>query len=90
MGGITLSPEQIRSAPPEVRRWREEELAAIEDLPSRGRVVAVNLDEARAVLASILGMLPVVSVFFELGRKAEGGLRDSRSSPWLRSSPTPS
>jgi len=75
--GITLSPEQIRSAPPEVRRWLEEELAAslglrvhgIENLQSSGRVVAVSLDEARAILASIRGMLPVVNVFFELGRR---------------------
>ncbi len=80
MVGITLSPEQIRSAPPEVRRWLEEEIAAslglrvhgIENLPSSGRVVAVSLDEARAILASIRGMLPVVNVFFELGRKGEG------------------
>jgi hypothetical protein len=80
MVGVTLSPEQIRSAPPEVRRWLEEELAAslglrvhgVEDVPSSGRVVAASLEEARAILASIRGMLPVVNVFFELGRKGEG------------------
>ena len=79
MIGIALSPEQIRSAPQEVRRWLEEELVAslglrvpgVEDLPSSGEVVAVNLDEARAILASIRGMLPVVNVFFELRRKGE-------------------
>jgi hypothetical protein len=77
--GITLTPEQIRSAPPEVRRWLEEEIATslglrvhgVEDLPSSGRVVAVSLDEARPILASIRGTLPVVNVFFELGRKGE-------------------
>ena len=32
----------------------------------------MSLDEAKAILASIRGMLPVVNVFFELGRKGEG------------------
>ena len=32
----------------------------------------MSLDEARAILASIRGMLPVVNVFSELGRKGEG------------------
>ncbi len=80
MVGITLTPEQIRSVPPEVRRWLEEEIAAslglrvhgVEDLPSRGQVVGLSLDEARAILAPIQGMLPLVTAFFELGRKGEG------------------
>ena len=27
MVGITLTPEQVRTAPPDVRRWLEQELA---------------------------------------------------------------
>jgi hypothetical protein len=28
MVGVTLSPEQMRNAPPEVRRWLEQEILA--------------------------------------------------------------
>ncbi|MCA7119699.1 MAG: hypothetical protein LGL72_09885 [Acidibrevibacterium sp.] len=90
MIGITLLPEQIRAAPPEIRRWLEAEIAATfapgiaaesshagarygsapaaHDAETR-RLVACDLDEARAILSLIQGMLPVVSVFFELGRE---------------------
>ena len=76
MVGITLSPEQIGQAPPEVRRWLEQQVAATLGLyrPARQpgvperHLVACGLEEARAILAQIQGMLPVVSVFFELGR----------------------
>lgn len=79
MVGITLSPEQIRSAPPEVRRWLEGEIAAslglrthaAEDMTPHDRLVGASFEEAMAILESIQGMLPVVSVFFELGRKSE-------------------
>jgi len=48
------SSEQIRPAPPEMRQWLEEELAAslglrvhgVEELLSSGRVVAMDLEEA--------------------------------------------
>lgn len=76
MVGITLSPEQIGQAPPEVRRWLEQQVAATLGLyhpaaepgiPGRHLIVC-GIDEIRAILSQIQGMLPVVSVFFELGR----------------------
>lgn len=77
MVGITLSPEQIRSAPPEVRRWIEQEItkaiggesapAAPEHPPPH--LVALSLDETRGILQQIQNMLPAVAVFFELGRE---------------------
>ncbi len=89
MIGITLLPEQIRAAPPEIRRWLEAEIAAtfapgaaavgspraeahyggVPGLDAAARhLVACDLEEARAILSLIQGMLPVVHVFFELGR----------------------
>ncbi|HBK05544.1 MAG TPA: hypothetical protein DDZ81_06715 [Acetobacteraceae bacterium] len=75
MVGITLSPEQIGQAPPEVRRWLEQQVAATlgfhHPAPSPGvperHLVACDVAQAQAVLSRIQGMLPVVSVFFELG-----------------------
>lgn len=96
MVGITLSPEQIRTAPPEVRQWLEHEVAvslglvpsAEPDLPDAPHLAACNPQEAMAIYASIRGMLPVVSVFFELGRRgtniAERGLEAFRLSDMLR------
>ena len=78
MLGIGLSPEQIRAAPPEVRRWLEHELAVSLGLnppalpitqPSSSRLAACTPEEAAQVLSLIQGMLPVVHVFFELGRE---------------------
>ena len=78
MVGITLSPEQIRSAPPEVRHWIEEEIAASLGHGSRGHdapedvaehLVACTPLEAESILAQIQGVLPVTNVFFELGRE---------------------
>ena len=79
MVGITLSPEQVRSAPPEVRTWLEHEIARSLGLlgapadfrPEPEHLVAVTPEEAAAIFASIRGMLPVVNVFFELGRQGE-------------------
>jgi len=79
MVGITLSPEQIRSAPPEVRRWLEHEITVSLGLhgqpeasaPGAEHLVAVSQDEALAVLSLIQSVLPAVNVFFELGRKGE-------------------
>jgi hypothetical protein len=77
MVGITLSPEQIRNAPPEVRQWLEHELTSSLGLspsglpamyPTSPRLVACTADEAAQMLALIRGMLPVANVFFELGR----------------------
>ena len=78
MVGITLSPEQIRTAPPEVRRWLEHELAVSLGLnppslpitqPNSPHLAACNPEEAAQVLSLIQGMLPVVRVFLELGRE---------------------
>jgi len=77
MVGITLTPEQIRSAPVEVRRWIEREIAASLGLrapeanleqPRREHLVVLKPDEAIKVLSLIQNMFPVVNVFFELGR----------------------
>ncbi|HEX2939859.1 MAG TPA: hypothetical protein VHO91_02355 [Rhodopila sp.] len=76
MVGITLSPEQVRTAPPEVRHWLELQIAdalglqrsapPVEGVPHH--LVGCDVAEARAVLAQVRTMLPVVSVFFELAR----------------------
>jgi hypothetical protein len=79
MVGITLSPEQIRVAPPEVRRWLEKEIAASFNSQAEPQVMEVGSkhlvrcspEEAVAIFASIRGMLPVVNTFFELGREGE-------------------
>jgi len=75
MVGVTLSPEQIRNAPPEVRRWLDQEFMAAFGLqqPTAGvhapQLAACSVEEAAAILSLIQGMLPVVNVFFELGRE---------------------
>ena len=76
MVGITLSPEQINQAPPDVRRWLEQQVASALGLyrpepamrPPERHLIGCNLETARAILAAIQGVLPLVSVFFELGR----------------------
>jgi hypothetical protein len=81
MVGIALTPEQIRTAPPDVRRWLQQELAktfglrpgqseAPEAQPHHEHLVACTVEEAASILRLIEGMLPVVNVFFELGRHA--------------------
>jgi hypothetical protein len=97
MVGITLLPEQIREAPPEVRRWLEQQLvgswpgayrAAPSIEPPGQHLVACSLEEARAILSLIHGLLPVVTVFFELGREPAAisapGLRALRLDDMLR------
>jgi hypothetical protein len=78
MIGITLTSEQIRNAPTEVRRWIEREvMSAFGQQPQpadggkpHGEHLAVcSPEQTRAVLAQIQGVLPVVNVFFELGRQ---------------------
>jgi hypothetical protein len=81
MVGITLSPEQIRSAPVEVRHWLENQVAISLGLRAEpnaalaraDQLIALSVDEAAAMLPLIENMLPAVSVFFELGR-ASGGV----------------
>jgi hypothetical protein len=94
MAGITLSMDDIRSAPPEVRRWLEHEIAralGLQAAPAPAQassLVGCNVEEARDMLALVQGMLPVVSVFFELGREAASvavhGLRAFRVADILR------
>lgn len=78
MIGITLTSEQIRSAPPEVRRWIEREVitsfgqlpqAADESKPHAAHLAICSEEDAAAILSQIQGVLPAVNVFFELGRQ---------------------
>jgi molybdenum-dependent DNA-binding transcriptional regulator ModE len=92
MIGITLSSEQIRRAPTEVRRWIEKEIPtslgsqvqATGSESQAGQLVECSYDELARVLSLIQGVFPVLNVFFELGRKgigfAEGRLEAYRLS----------
>ncbi|MGQ0681631.1 hypothetical protein [Bradyrhizobium sp.] len=78
MIGITLSIEQIRAAPPEVRRWIEHEVIAALGIAaaapaaapqaSASHLVACTQDDVAAVLARIQRYLPAVNVLFEFSR----------------------
>lgn len=79
MMGITLTTDQIRNAPPEVRRWIEHEVIAslgiAADAPpakavpaQAAHLVALSAEEAATVLSLIQGMMAAVNVFFEFGR----------------------
>jgi len=81
MIGITLTSDQIRNAPTEVRQWIEHEVIAglglSSDLPATtpsseppqpAHLAACSLQETSAVLSQIRGMWPAVSVFFEFAR----------------------
>jgi len=78
MVGITLSPEQIRNAPPEVRSWLEQELFGSLGMqppaaaPSAPHLVACGIEQVAQVLYLIQPMIPVAHVFFELGRAGTG------------------
>jgi hypothetical protein len=78
MIGITLTSEQIRTAPPEVRQWIEREVMTSLGQPSHSadgnkphseHLAACSEEEASAILSQIQGVLPAVNVFFELGRQ---------------------
>jgi hypothetical protein len=79
MIGITLSSEQIRTAPTEVRQWIEHEVMASfgqqAPLPAEakesqsGHLEACSEQEAAAILSQIQDVLPAVNVFFEFGRQ---------------------
>jgi hypothetical protein len=94
MAGITLTTDEIKAAPPEVRRWLEQEMVrafGVQPAPASAAapaLVGCNNEEARDMLALVQGMLPVVSVFFELGREAASvavhGLRAFRIADILR------
>jgi len=78
MIGITLTTDQIRSAPTPVRQWIEHEVIAALGLaaetpaaaPAQGaaHLVACSAEEAAAVLSQIESVMPAVNVFFEFGR----------------------
>jgi hypothetical protein len=75
MVGISLTAEQIRAAPLEVRHWIEQQCAglftpAVEEHAHAEprRLAQITPGDAQAVLEQIEDILPVVSVFFELGR----------------------
>ena len=75
MVGITFTAEQIRAAPPEVRHWIEQQVAAVfaplgadDGHVAPSHLASCSPGEAQAVLEQIQNLLPVVSVFFELGR----------------------
>jgi hypothetical protein len=77
MVGITLSPEQINQAPPEVWRWLEQQISTTLGLyrpepalqTPQPHLVGCDLESARSILSLMHGVLPGVSVFFELGRE---------------------
>ena len=76
MAGITLSADDIKAAPPEIRRWLEQEiLRTLGAQPAQAPtgappLIGCNIEEARDILTLVQSMLPVVSVLFELGREA--------------------
>ena len=90
MIGITLSSEQVRTAPPEVRFWIERQVATSLGLQVRATAYQTsfeglricNLDELRDIFSLIQHSVPAVHVLFELGRKgasfAEGELEAYR------------
>ena len=78
MIGITLTTDQIRNAPAQVRQWIEHEVIASLGLaadapapaehPQEAHLVACTTEDAAAVLAQIKGMMPAFNVFFEFAR----------------------
>jgi len=78
MIGITLTSDQVRAAPAEVRHWIEREVVAALGLPlqpPRGdaqpepELASCSLEEVTAIHAQIRSVLPAVNVLFELGRQ---------------------
>jgi len=75
MVDITLSTDRIRTAPLEVRRWIENELAeslgmhTSERLPAHHeQLVTCSTEEVGQIFDFVQGMPPVVNVLLELGR----------------------
>ena len=88
MTSFTFSLEQVRSAPPEVRRWIEREVSAalsalnrLEHDPSqvRAALAACLPEEALQTFEMIKDNFLISQVFFELAREMPG----SRSAPPL-------
>lgn len=84
MMGITLSFEEIRRAPPDVRRWLEHEVSTSLGLQVRSadpqqeiaRLASCSHGELASMLSLIQGVFPAVNVFFELGRKGASFAQD--------------
>ena len=82
MIGFTLTLDQVKSAPPEVRRWVEREAAAAlaalsppepdPSHPHAAALAACNLEEAAEVYELIKGNFLLSQVFFELAREVPG------------------
>jgi hypothetical protein len=79
MTGFTFSLEQIKAAPPEVRRWIEREVAASlaqiaaprRDMPAHTQALAACMpEEAVQLFELIKGDFLLSQVFFELGRES--------------------
>ncbi len=79
MTSFMFSAEQVRSAPPEVRRWMENEIARAlgsqvpsEHDPSKmqaGALAAATVDEVAQIFNLISGSFLLTQVFFELARE---------------------
>jgi hypothetical protein len=79
MTSFTFSAEQVRSAPPEVRRWMENEIAKalgsqahFEHEPSKmqaGELAECTVDEVAQLFSLISRNFLVTQVFFELARE---------------------
>src|ERR1700687_5455839 len=91
MVDITLSSDRIRTAPIEVRRWIESELAESLAAPSpmsphphHEHLVSCSASELAHVFSVVQGMPPVTNVFLELardgGRRMPGGVEMHRLS----------
>jgi hypothetical protein len=78
MVGITLSAEQIRNAPREVRQWLEQEILSTFGWqspvarPDTHQLARCSVDDAASILSLIGNMIPVTNVFFELGHEGAG------------------
>lgn len=77
MIGITLTTDQVRNAPAQVRQWIEHEVIASLGLaadapaaehPQASHLIACTTEDAAAVLAQIKGLMPAFNVFFEFAR----------------------
>jgi hypothetical protein len=78
MTSFTFSAEQVKSAPPEVRRWIENEVAralAMQTTPAHdsskmqvNALAACTIDEVAEIFSLISGNFLVTQVFFELAR----------------------
>jgi hypothetical protein len=79
MTSFTFSAEQVKSAPPEVRRWMENEIAKALGLQARfehdpsktqaSALAACSIDEVGKIFILISGNFLVTQVFFELARE---------------------